>query len=80
MVGADDHVYPNFPDVMRYLADSDLLEMIVDKLNPSVSSKILGYSKIEKRLEALYLMNLGDSKFGIVRGYQKRKITKGIYH
>ncbi|KAG7568355.1 Armadillo-type fold [Arabidopsis thaliana x Arabidopsis arenosa] len=35
LVGADDHVYPNFPDVMRYLADSDLLEMIVDKLNPS---------------------------------------------
>ncbi|KAL0897450.1 hypothetical protein Bca101_081411 [Brassica carinata] len=35
LVGADDHVYPNFPDVMQYLADSDLLEMIVDKLNPS---------------------------------------------
>ncbi|XP_010510632.1 PREDICTED: serine/threonine-protein phosphatase 6 regulatory subunit 3-like isoform X1 [Camelina sativa] len=35
LVGADDNVYPNFPDVMRYLADSDLLEMIVDKLNPS---------------------------------------------
>ncbi|CAH2060291.1 unnamed protein product [Thlaspi arvense] len=35
LVGADDHVYPNFLDVMQYLADSDLLEMIVDKLNPS---------------------------------------------
>ncbi|KFK32305.1 hypothetical protein AALP_AA6G225000 [Arabis alpina] len=35
LVGADDHVYPNFLDVMRYLADSDLLEMIVEKLNPS---------------------------------------------
>ncbi|CAH8264004.1 unnamed protein product [Arabidopsis lyrata] len=35
LVGADDHVYPNFPDVMRYLADSNLLEMIVDKLNSS---------------------------------------------
>ncbi|CAH8361260.1 unnamed protein product [Eruca vesicaria subsp. sativa] len=35
LVGADDHVYPNFPDVMQYLADSNLLEMIVDKLNQS---------------------------------------------
>ncbi|CAF2283056.1 BnaA04g16410D [Brassica napus] len=35
LVGADDHVYPNFPDVMQYLADSDLLEMIVDKLSQS---------------------------------------------
>lgn len=37
LVGADDHVYPNFLDVMQWLADSNLLEMIVDKLNPSVS-------------------------------------------
>ncbi|KAF2300756.1 hypothetical protein GH714_015565 [Hevea brasiliensis] len=35
LVGADDHVYPNFIDVMQWLADSNLLEMIVDKLNPS---------------------------------------------
>uniref|UniRef100_A0A7N0VBC6 SIT4 phosphatase-associated family protein n=1 Tax=Kalanchoe fedtschenkoi TaxID=63787 RepID=A0A7N0VBC6_KALFE len=35
LVGADDHVYPNFLDVMRWLAESNLLEMIVDKLNPS---------------------------------------------
>ncbi|RID54016.1 hypothetical protein BRARA_G01370 [Brassica rapa] len=27
--------YPNFLDVMQYLADSDQLEMVVDKLNPS---------------------------------------------
>lgn len=37
LVGADDHVYPNFIDVMQWLAESNLLEMIVDKLNPSVS-------------------------------------------
>lgn len=37
LVGADDHVYPNYMDVMRWLADSNLLEMIVDKLSPSVS-------------------------------------------
>ncbi|XP_050234281.1 uncharacterized protein LOC126682588 isoform X2 [Mercurialis annua] len=35
LVGADDHVYPNFIDVMQWLADSNLLEMIVDKLHPS---------------------------------------------
>ncbi|KAG2320144.1 hypothetical protein Bca52824_013357 [Brassica carinata] len=33
--GGDDHVYPNFLDVMQWLADSNLLEMIVDKLKPS---------------------------------------------
>jgi hypothetical protein len=41
LVGADDHVYPNFTDVMQWLADSNLLEMIVDKLSPSVSSAFL---------------------------------------
>ncbi|KAJ9698100.1 hypothetical protein PVL29_007281 [Vitis rotundifolia] len=35
LVGADDHVYPNFMDVMQWLAESNLLEMIVDKLSPS---------------------------------------------
>ena len=37
LVGADDHVYANYMDVMRWLAESNLLEMIVDKLSPSVS-------------------------------------------
>ncbi|KAK6121667.1 hypothetical protein DH2020_044594 [Rehmannia glutinosa] len=35
LVGADDHFYPNSLDVMQWLADSNLLEMIVDKLNTS---------------------------------------------
>ncbi|XP_011089914.1 serine/threonine-protein phosphatase 6 regulatory subunit 3 isoform X1 [Sesamum indicum] len=35
LVGADDHLYPNSSDVMQWLADSNLLEMIVDKLNTS---------------------------------------------
>lgn len=35
LVGADDHMYPNSMDVMQWLADSNLLEMIVDKLSPS---------------------------------------------
>ncbi|KAF2587502.1 hypothetical protein F2Q70_00035710 [Brassica cretica] len=35
LVGADDHVYPNHMDVMQWLADSNLLEMVVDKLSPS---------------------------------------------
>ncbi|GER33541.1 SIT4 phosphatase-associated family protein [Striga asiatica] len=33
LVGSDDHLYPNSFDVMQWLADSNLLEMIVDKLN-----------------------------------------------
>lgn len=37
LVGADDHLYPNSMDVMQWLADSSLLEMIVDKLNTAVS-------------------------------------------
>ncbi|XP_062171214.1 uncharacterized protein LOC133876998 isoform X2 [Alnus glutinosa] len=35
LVGADDHVYPNYLEVMQWLAESNLLEMIVDKLSPS---------------------------------------------
>ncbi|GMG98801.1 hypothetical protein Nepgr_000641 [Nepenthes gracilis] len=35
LVGADDHVYPNYLDIMQWLAESNLLEMIVDKLSPS---------------------------------------------
>ncbi|ESW22356.2 hypothetical protein PHAVU_005G134600 [Phaseolus vulgaris] len=35
LVGADDHVYHNFIDVMQWLAESNLLEMIIDKLSPS---------------------------------------------
>lgn len=40
LVGADDHVYPNFIDVMKWLAESNLLDMIVDKLTPSVSEAL----------------------------------------
>ncbi|CAI0453005.1 unnamed protein product [Linum tenue] len=40
LVGADDHVYPNFVDVMQWLADSNLLEMVVDKLSPSCPPEV----------------------------------------
>ncbi|XP_030546141.1 serine/threonine-protein phosphatase 6 regulatory subunit 3 isoform X1 [Rhodamnia argentea] len=40
LVGADDHVYPNFLDVMQWLAESNLLEMIVDKLSPSCPPEV----------------------------------------
>ncbi|KAL2471040.1 SIT4 phosphatase-associated family protein [Abeliophyllum distichum] len=33
LVGADDHLYSNSLDVIQWLADSNLLEMIVDKLD-----------------------------------------------
>ncbi|XP_056861331.1 uncharacterized protein LOC108862205 [Raphanus sativus] len=42
LVGADDQVYPNFLDVMQWLADSNLLEMIVDKLKPSSPPEVQG--------------------------------------
>ncbi|KAK7261347.1 hypothetical protein RIF29_27656 [Crotalaria pallida] len=40
LVGADDHVYPHFIDVMQWLAESNLLEMIVDKLSPSCPPEV----------------------------------------
>nr|GMD17582.1 serine/threonine-protein phosphatase 6 regulatory subunit 3-like isoform X1 [Ipomoea batatas] len=40
LVGADDHSYPNSTDVLQWLADSNLLEMIVDKLSPSCSPEV----------------------------------------
>ncbi|KAL0436427.1 UNVERIFIED_CONTAM: Homeobox-leucine zipper protein REVOLUTA [Sesamum radiatum] len=40
LVGSDDHLYPNSLDVMQWLADSNLLEMIVDKLNTMNSPEV----------------------------------------
>ncbi|CAN4120300.1 unnamed protein product [Withania somnifera] len=40
LVGADDHMYPTTMDVMQWLTDSNLLEMIVDKLSPSCSPEV----------------------------------------
>ncbi|KAL3530565.1 hypothetical protein ACH5RR_009887, partial [Cinchona calisaya] len=40
LVGADDHIYPNSMEVMQWLADSNLLEMIVDKLSPNSCAEV----------------------------------------
>ncbi|BAT91970.1 hypothetical protein LR48_Vigan05g178500 [Vigna angularis] len=40
LVGADDHMYHNFIDVMQWLAESNLLEMIIDKLSPSCPPEV----------------------------------------
>lgn len=40
LVGTDDHLYPNSLDVMQWLADSNLLEMAVDKLNASNTPEV----------------------------------------
>ncbi|KAF6166237.1 hypothetical protein GIB67_031021 [Kingdonia uniflora] len=40
LVGADDHIYSNYMDVMQWLADSNLLEMIVDKLDASCPPEV----------------------------------------
>lgn len=41
IVGADVHMYSNFNEVMQWLADGNLLEMIVDKLSPKVRLLII---------------------------------------
>ncbi|XP_073146639.1 uncharacterized protein [Henckelia pumila] len=40
LVGTDDHLYPNSLDVTQWLADSNLLEMVVDKLNASNTPEV----------------------------------------
>ncbi|KAI3826491.1 hypothetical protein L1987_00539 [Smallanthus sonchifolius] len=40
LVGADDHMYSDSVDVMQWLTDSSLLEMIVDKLSPSSTPEV----------------------------------------
>ncbi|KAG6478782.1 hypothetical protein ZIOFF_062226 [Zingiber officinale] len=39
LVGADDHTNPNYMNIIKWLADTSLLEMIVDKLSPSSDLK-----------------------------------------
>lgn len=36
LVGADEHIYAFHADALQWLADTDLLEMLVDKLSPPV--------------------------------------------
>ncbi|KAF6134919.1 hypothetical protein GIB67_002320 [Kingdonia uniflora] len=40
LVGADDHIYSNYMDVVQWLADINLLEMIVDKLDASCPPEV----------------------------------------
>ncbi|WZZ56805.1 hypothetical protein YC2023_056912 [Brassica napus] len=54
LVGADDQVYPNFLDVMQWLADNNLLEMIVDKLDPSVSGDVSIFIKRQESRDFLF--------------------------
>ncbi|XP_048490870.1 uncharacterized protein LOC104901230 isoform X2 [Beta vulgaris subsp. vulgaris] len=35
LIGADEHIYANYAEAMRWLEDSDVLEMIVDKFSSS---------------------------------------------
>ncbi|CAN6695693.1 unnamed protein product [Malus baccata var. baccata] len=51
LVGADDHVYPNFIDVMQWLAESNLLEMIVDKLSPNNPPEV--HANVAETLSAI---------------------------
>lgn len=38
LIGADEHMYTNYMDSMKWLEDMNLLEMIVDKFGSSVSA------------------------------------------
>lgn len=38
LIGADEHMYTNYMEAMQWIEDTDVLEMIVDKFNSSVSN------------------------------------------
>ncbi|KAG6548720.1 hypothetical protein Mapa_009875 [Marchantia paleacea] len=40
LVGADEHIYAFHAEALQWLADTDLLEMLVDKLSPPHSSEV----------------------------------------
>ncbi|WOL18073.1 serine/threonine-protein phosphatase 6 regulatory subunit 3-like [Canna indica] len=40
LVCADDHAYPNYMNIMQWLANTNLLDMIVDKLSTDHSSEV----------------------------------------
>ena len=37
LIGADEHIYANYAEAMRWLEDTNVLEMIVDKFSSCVS-------------------------------------------
>lgn len=38
LIGADEHMYANHTESMQWIEETDVLEMIVDKFNSSVST------------------------------------------
>ncbi|KAG7963304.1 hypothetical protein I3843_09G111800 [Carya illinoinensis] len=40
LIGADEHMYTNYVEVMQWIEDTDVLEMIVDKFNASDSPEV----------------------------------------
>lgn len=45
LIGADEHLYTTYTDSLKWLDDTDVLEMIVDKFSASVSC-IIGLTDI----------------------------------
>lgn len=41
LIGADEHLYTTYTDSLKWLDDTDVLEMIVDKFSASVSCIIV---------------------------------------
>lgn len=54
LVGADEHIYAFHADALQWLADTDLLETLVDKLSPPVLLLSL-------RLDSSYVLFLKHS-------------------
>lgn len=79
LVGADDHVYPNFLDVMQWLAESNLLEMIVDKLSPSVSGNccifIFGYIQMSVEKLSPYPISIPTYQFFFLSFFSNRALA-----
>lgn len=38
LLGADEHLYSSYAETMKWIEETDVLEMIVDKFSSSVSS------------------------------------------
>ncbi|XP_024382791.1 uncharacterized protein [Physcomitrium patens] len=51
LVGADEHIYAFHVDSLQWLADTDLLEMLVDKLSPPHSSEV--HANVAETLSAV---------------------------
>jgi serine/threonine-protein phosphatase 6 regulatory subunit 3 len=46
LIGADETIYSNYGDTLQWLENTEVLEMIADKLSSSVSHQTLSVQKM----------------------------------